>query len=116
MPLLSGTDDSRIYMRGGAGTYTDIDLFGDEPTAEATIEEIRNNNWVINEANLIFYVDSDRLSGVGGTTEPPRLYLFNAETNFPTLQRFYGVLFYRYPFGPIPELRRYFRRREWARD
>lgn len=97
--IASGTDDSRIYVRGGAGTYTDIDLFGDEPTAEATIEEIRNNNWVINEANLIFYVDSDRLSGVGGTTEPPRLYLFNAETNFPLYNGFTEFSFTDTPLG-----------------
>ena len=79
----SGMDDGRIYLQGGPGIYSDIHLFGDEAMAESSIEEIRANNWVINEANLVFYVDRDRLDAVGGTTEPPRLYLFNSETNQP---------------------------------
>lgn len=81
--ISTGTDDSRVYLLGGPGTYADINLFGDEATSESAIEEIRSNNWVINEANLVFYVDRDRLDGVGGTTEPPRLYVYNAETNQP---------------------------------
>lgn len=47
------------------------------------INEIRQNNWLINEANLIFYVDRERLDAAGTTNEPPRLYLYNAETNTP---------------------------------
>jgi hypothetical protein len=36
---------------------------------------------VINEANLVFYVDRETLGA--SVVEPPRLYLFNAETNRP---------------------------------
>ena len=73
---------SRIYLKGGAGTYTEIELFDLMGGGEA-INEIRQNNWLINEANLIFYVDRERLDAEGITDEPPRLYLYNAETNTP---------------------------------
>ena len=68
---------SRIYLKGGAGAYAEIQLFEDN----ADIEDIRAENWVINEANLTFYVDREAL--VNSNLEPPRLYLYNAETNQP---------------------------------
>lgn len=65
----------RIHLKGGAGSYAEIQLFN-----EGDIAEIKANNWIINEANLVFHVDRE---GVTGSVEPPRLYLFNAETNAP---------------------------------
>ena len=47
------------------------------------INEIRQNNWIINEANLVFYVDRELLDARGLTEEPLRLNLYNAETNQP---------------------------------
>jgi len=44
---------------------------------------MKTNKWIINEANLIFYVDRDRLDASGEVIEPPRLYLYNANTNEP---------------------------------
>lgn len=76
----TGENASRIYVKGGAGTYTEIKLFDDD-NGENIINEIKANNWIINEANLVFYVDRDALDAVGGTNEPPRIYLYNAETN-----------------------------------
>lgn len=74
---------SRIYLKGGAGSYSEIKLFDDVDIdrGKEFIEQIRANNWIINEANLVFYVDRDALDAVGGTNEPPRIYLYNAETN-----------------------------------
>ncbi|ASV30445.1 DUF4270 domain-containing protein [Maribacter cobaltidurans] len=76
------TNASRIFLKGGAGITTEIELF--EPdNAENVLEEIRANNWIINEANLVFYVDRN-YPGMGvEAAEPPRLYLYNAETNNP---------------------------------
>lgn len=68
---------SRIYLKGGAGSFAEIQLFEDE----AEINQIKANNWVINEAHLIFYIDQDAVGVVG--QEPPRLNLYNAETNLP---------------------------------
>lgn len=74
----------RIFVKGGA-TLAEIRLFGaTEEDAAARIEEIRANNWVVNEAFLIFHVDRETLDNAGGTVlEPPRLYLYNAETDEP---------------------------------
>ena len=73
---------SRIYLKGGSGTYAEIRLFdndGDD-TAEQ-INQIKANNWIINEANLVFYVDRERLDAAGDFIEPLRLYMYNAESN-----------------------------------
>ncbi len=73
---------SRIYVKGG-GTMAEIRLFDEvENGGSDIINQIRQNNWIINEANLVFYVDRNALTSSGGNVEePPRLYLYNAETN-----------------------------------
>ncbi len=86
-----GLNASRIYLKGGSGSYAEIRLFdadGDE-TAEA-ITQIKANNWIINEANLVFYVDQEALGN--GTApdgesfrEPVRLYLYDTETLEPLI-------------------------------
>ncbi len=84
-PEISGALDtnenaSSIYLKGGSGTFAEIQLF--EPNnGESIINEIKENNWIINEANIIFYVDRAALDAAGITQEPPRLYLYNADTN-----------------------------------
>lgn len=73
---------SRIYLKGGAGIFAEINLF--EPENEmGVISQIKAENWIINEANLIFYIDRDQLDASGDVVEPPRLYLYNADTNAP---------------------------------
>ncbi|NAY91943.1 DUF4270 family protein [Muricauda sp. JGD-17] len=70
---------SRIYVKGG-GTLTEVRLFDElENGGTEIINQIKQNNWIINEANLVFYVDQNTLGG--NVIEPPRLYLYNAETN-----------------------------------
>ncbi len=76
----TGQNASRIYLKGGAGSYAEIKLF-DEINGEDAINQIKANNWVINEANLVFYVDREELDLYPEILEPPRLYLFNADTN-----------------------------------
>ena len=71
---------SKIYVKGGAGTYTEINLFAeDEEDAQEVIDQIKSNNWIINEANLVFYVDRDAIDVPGGIIEPRRLYLHNLD-------------------------------------
>lgn len=73
---------SRIYLKGAGTTYAEINLF-DQVNGRDVINEIKANKWIINEASLVFYVDRETLDAAGGTYEPPRLYLYNAETNQP---------------------------------
>ncbi|NHF58777.1 DUF4270 domain-containing protein [Flavobacteriaceae bacterium TP-CH-4] len=85
---------SRIYLKGGAGSYTEINLFDDDgDEVAAGIDEIRSNNWIINEANLVFYIDRATLDAMGvnnegddaPSREPFRLYLYNTETGLPLI-------------------------------
>jgi hypothetical protein len=87
--LDTGENASRIYLKGGSGAYAMINLF-DPNNGEEIINQIKANNWIINEANLVFYVDRDAMSAGNVmeppllyVIEPPRLYLYNAETNIP---------------------------------
>ena len=83
--LDNGENASRIYARGGTGTYTEIRLFEETINGGADfINQIKQNNWIINEANLVFYVDRETLdASIGDVEEPSRLYLYNAETDQP---------------------------------
>ncbi len=80
--LDTGNNASRIYLKGGAGAYAQIKLF-DPNNGEEIINQIKANNWIINEANLVFHIDRTALDAAGQVVEPPRLYLYNAETNEP---------------------------------
>jgi len=82
---------SRIYLKGGAGSFAEIKLFDKENGRDA-INQIKANNWIVNEANLTFYMDRETLDASnsgsildeeGKLIEVPRLYLYNAETNKP---------------------------------
>jgi hypothetical protein len=78
-PVDETQEASRIYLRGGSGNMAEIQLFDKEGTEN--LEEIRQNNWLINEANLTFYVDRETLDASGGVTEPFRIYLYNLQDN-----------------------------------
>jgi hypothetical protein len=76
----TGENASKIYVKGGAGAYTEIKLFAeDQEDAQDVIDQIKSNNWIINEANLVFYVDREAVDVPGGILEPPRLYLHNLD-------------------------------------
>ncbi|AWX44203.1 hypothetical protein HME9304_01203 [Flagellimonas maritima] len=84
--LESDENASRIYIKGGPGAITEIRLFGEEEDSKVRgqefIDQIKANNWIINEANLVFSVDRTTLDAASGSViEPPRLYLYNGETN-----------------------------------
>lgn len=88
---LNSTESAeRIYLKGGAGVYAEIKLFDEDATiSQNVINQIKSNNWIINEANLVFYVDRVSLDAPGGSgIEPLRLYLYNAETNDPLYNPF----------------------------
>lgn len=64
-----------LFLKGGEGVVSVIKLFEDE----AELEELRANNWLINDADLTFFVDQDKVQG--GNSEPERIYLYNLKTN-----------------------------------
>jgi hypothetical protein len=66
----SGED--RLYVQGAAGSIATIDLFKNE-----NYVDLRDNNWLINDANLIFYVDQNAASNIA----PEQLFIYNYTEN-----------------------------------
>ncbi|MCF6129356.1 DUF4270 domain-containing protein [Flavobacterium sp. AS60] len=106
----STQEASRIYLKGGQGAMAVIDLFGSTdlkgyvlndnynenlPISSTNqkyiltgpngvsdeIDDIKFNGWLINEANLIFYVDKSAMSNFPITgdqpVEPNRIFLYD---------------------------------------
>lgn len=69
------TGEENLYLKGGEGSMAVIDLFEDE----AELEDLRSRDWLLNEANLTFYVNQDLVEG--GQAEPERIYLYDLESN-----------------------------------
>lgn len=77
-------EDDNIYLEGGEGTLAVIDLFTEEQ-----LEDLRDNEWLINEANLVFYVNQDVMEGSIG--EPERIYLYDFNKNTPVIDYYYDL-------------------------
>ncbi|NNT70870.1 DUF4270 domain-containing protein [Flavobacterium sp. IMCC34852] len=70
---------SKLYVKGGQGSIAVIDVFGpdaDNNGIADEIEVIKANGWLINEANLTFYVDRTAMSDPK-TIEPTRIFLYD---------------------------------------
>jgi hypothetical protein len=74
--------DSRLYLKGGEGSMTIIDLFTPEE-----LQELRNSQWLINEANLTFYIDKGAMANLPDAPlriyEPERIYLYDLNNKRP---------------------------------
>lgn len=75
-PSFEGADN--LYLKGGEGAMVVIDLFSgldsDGDGVSDELEFLRNSNWLVNEANLEFFVNTE---AVAGLNEPERLYLYD---------------------------------------
>ena len=100
--------DSKLYLKGGAGSMAVISLFGEtdlkgwDKTLEAFVtggngvsdelEDMRHpadgQNLLINEANLTFSIDS---SSISGAYEPNRIYLYDLNNKRPILDYYTDV-------------------------
>jgi len=72
------TGDENLYIRGNDGVISIIKLFGDDIDGNGVPEELeylRQQKWIINEANLFFYVDKNKVTG--GEKEPERVFIFD---------------------------------------
>ena len=76
----TGEGEENLYVRGGEGILTIIELFGEDLDGNGVadeLEDLRDKAWLINEANLIFYVNQDEIDG--GSAEPERLIIFDTK-------------------------------------
>lgn len=81
----------RLHLKGGNGSVAYINVFG-ETDANANgvpdeLDQLKANNWLINEASLTFYIDNVAM-GQDGQKEPNRLYLFDAKNKKPIIDYF----------------------------
>ncbi|MHC0439401.1 DUF4270 domain-containing protein [Flavobacterium sp. 3-210] len=77
--------DDRLYLKGGQGSLAVIELNG----FASQLAEIRTKGWLVNEANLVFYIDTDKMSSKGSGSfqadEPKRVYLYDLTNNIPLI-------------------------------
>ncbi len=97
------TGDDRLYLKGGNGSVAFIDVFGPdvkkavndvlvpEPNGNGIPDELellridlKQNNWLVNEANLVFYIDKAPMSD-SKQIEPERIYIFDATNHKPII-------------------------------
>jgi hypothetical protein len=64
--------NDEIVIQGAAGSEGEITLFD-----EGKIDELRQNNWLINDASLIFYINTE----ADTSHVPDRLYLYKNNTS-----------------------------------
>lgn len=70
--------EENLYIRGGDGIISVIELFGEDIDGNGVadqLEFLREQGWLINEANLIFYVNQDIVAG--GDDEPDRIIIYD---------------------------------------
>lgn len=81
-PNVEASNDN-IYLKGGQGSMAILDLFGpdaDNNGVADQLEEIREENWIINDASLVFHVNENIQ---GDEIDPQRIYLYNMNDNIP---------------------------------
>ncbi|GIZ07736.1 hypothetical protein FUMI01_04630 [Flavobacterium sp. UMI-01] len=75
--------DSRLYVKGGQGAMTRLRLFD-----KGDLATIKGNGWLVNEANLVFYVDDESSTS---SHRPQRLYLYDFTNHRPITDYYDGV-------------------------
>jgi hypothetical protein len=82
---VSGTDNQEnIYLKGGLGVFAQIDLFSGA-AGQALLEDLQSKPWLINETNLILYVDPSKTALMGNVEQPERLYLYDMTNHLPII-------------------------------
>lgn len=69
----------QLFLKGGQGSMAVIDIFGPDADNNGIADElevIKANGWIVNEANLSFYVDKLAMSDPR-TVEPNRIFLYD---------------------------------------
>lgn len=78
----SPNGEENLYLKGGAGTITIIELFGEDLNNNSVsdeLEDLRTKKWLINEANIILNVNKNLVNG--SPSEPERIFLYDLNNN-----------------------------------
>ena len=75
---------SKQIFLSGNGLFSTLKLFeGPDNQGKQILEDLKGNNWVINEANLTLYIDQDTYSSINISQFPDRLYLYKYDNGDP---------------------------------
>ena len=75
--------EERIFLQGGLGTRAKISLFDQDDTTQL-LEDFKSSNILVNEANLVFYVDPALTENwTAESLIAERLYLYRLDDNLP---------------------------------
>lgn len=80
--------DSQLFVKGGAGSMAVISLDNAKlAELKAAYGKDAANNILINEANIVFYVDQDKTKGMGipNAVAPLRMYLYDLKNRKPII-------------------------------
>ncbi len=75
---------SRIFLKGGEGAMSFIDLFGPDLNGDGeadALTDLKSKNVIVNEANIRFFVDQDRFidANASADAEPERIFIYDFE-------------------------------------
>ena len=104
IPLQDGnttTGDEKLYIKGGEGSMAVINLFNGDDNGESTEFNNFKNEFVVtngqgefvkpkrlvNEANLVFYVDQSQVQ----EQEPDRVFLYDLKNNIPLIDYYVDI-------------------------
>ena len=76
-----------VFLKGGEGIMAEIELFKNNDGVNL-LDEIKQKEWLVNEANLTMYIDQNMITSYGGIVEPNRLYLYDLKTKQPLIDYF----------------------------
>ena len=78
-----GNPTSKLYLSGSSGLHSKLNLFSSEKESSISLNDLRNSNWLINEANINLYIDQLNFSLYSSLGIVNRLYLYNYEDSNP---------------------------------
>lgn len=107
--------EENLYIRGGDGILSVVELFGKTDRKKILngelvdgrngvsdeLDQLRIEKWIINEANLIFYVDKDKVSG--GDPEPERIIIYDLKNNTVLVDYGFDITSNLLPINAISE-------------
>ncbi|HWS59430.1 MAG TPA: DUF4270 domain-containing protein [Flavobacterium sp.] len=94
--------DQKLYLKGGEGSLAVLELFekkdliGYDENGNLTgpnevsdeLDKIRKEGWLINDANLVFHIDTKTMKD---SYEPGRIYLYDYANNTTVLDYYLGA-------------------------
>ncbi len=78
--------DDNLFLKGGDGSVSVIELFKEDkhglnglggPNGINDVIDLKNSGWIINEANLTFYIDKNSMGNSPNQLEADRIFLYD---------------------------------------